>query len=313
MQTIDTNIGSLFQIVSNYDKLRNEVIRSLGGLSIDSVDMVLPELINLNRAFKRIAYNYLIRKMIFFAKHRTGVGIFLHGKISISEDEFKKDLLNFFKFDDDVAGRLSKILLKLVNETKSNHIKTSRHKKELNEFAYVYDHKCYICGSEVDYLDHTSEKYRTIEHFQPRSLGGNKHVKNLFIACKRCNQAKGDLLSWLETKIWTIHESYINIENGMPEECLENQDSVLLCLDEKFSELICSEIIYIVASIYNYKCAMCSTDNDISDSTYIIEKEPEDSFHVFNLMPVCNLCLRDIDKNLSSQEIYIKRKRISSV
>lgn len=47
-----------------------------------------------------------------------------------------------------------------------------------------WDHRCAYCGSGSDVLQ--------IDHVQPKSKGGSNKITNLVIACKRCNQRKGN-------------------------------------------------------------------------------------------------------------------------
>lgn len=298
--------------VSNYDKLRNQVVRALGNVDLDKINSIFPETLNINKVFERMSFYYLIRQLVFYTKHHEGINLYVENKSELSQNDFKIRLQRYFNFEPTEANELSKILLKLVRETRSNNINGKSHKKEINEFSFDHNHRCYICGSTVDYLDPSDEtSYRTIEHFKPRSLGGNRNTSNLFIACKRCNSVKGDSLSWIEKGPMNIHSTYINQEEGLPDYC--TLELAPLYVEEKFENFITDEVIYIVTSLYNYKCAICQTDNDIADGTYIVEKEPDNYFHIFNLMTMCDLCIKDIDKNLSSQNEFIKRKRISNV
>lgn len=311
MQQIPSQIGQRFSNASNYDILRNKLVRVLGEVDFIKVNEVIGNNINFKKAYDRLTFYYLLKKLIAFTKHHEGIELFVKGNMQIPENIFKDRLKSYFNFDDDTARELSKILLKLVRETKSNNVKSSSHKIELNEFSFDNEYRCYICGSTVDYLYHNTESYRTIEHLKPRSLGGNKHQKNLFIACKRCNQVKDNVLIWLEKDVFNLHEVYVNHENGFPAYCDDNA-LIPLCLEERFETLITDEVIFIVTSMHKYKCKMCQTDNDISKETYIMEKEVDDYFHVFNLMPICDLCLQEVDSQPTNQENYIKRKRITN-
>lgn len=312
MQQIPSQISQTFNHVSNYDKLRNKLIRTLGEVNFTKVNEILGHDLNLKKAYDRLTFYYLLKRLISFTKHHEGVELFVKGNLQISENTFKNRLINYFNFDDDIAIELSKILLKLVRETKSNNIKSTSHKNQINEFSFDNEYRCYICGSNVDYIDPQDETYRTIEHLTPRSFGGNKHQKNLFIACKRCNEVKGNALTWLEKNVFSIHELYVSHENGFPSYC-DDEELIPLYLEDQFQQLISDEVIFIVTSMYNYKCKICETDNDISDATFIMEKEVNDSFHILNLMPICNLCLEEVDREITNQNEYIKRKRITNV
>lgn len=43
-------------------------------------------------------------------------------------------------------------------------------------------HRCVYCG----------RKAKTVDHVQPKSLGGPNTVKNLVAACHKCNNARGN-------------------------------------------------------------------------------------------------------------------------
>lgn len=310
MKKINSDIGLRFSSISNYSILRNKLIRELGRAEYEAVNRVLGSNLNLKKGYDRLTFYYLFKRLITFTKNYVSIETYVKKNVIINSDNFEKVLSNYFQLTE--VKELAKILLKLVDETKSNNIKSGPHKKELNYLAYVNDHRCYICGSCVDYMDNNLETYRTIEHLKPRSLGGNKYIDNLYIACKSCNETKSNILIWLEKEVFSIHETYISHENELIE-CIDF-DSILidLYLEEKFARLITSEVIFIVTSMYQYKCSICRTDNDISKETYIMEKEVDDYFHILNLITICDLCLYEIEKDLS-QNKYIKRKRITNV
>lgn len=54
--------------------------------------------------------------------------------------------------------------------------------------------KCSICGSEMLFsIQHKSEpRFATADHILPRSKGGSNAIENLRLACKSCNEARGD-------------------------------------------------------------------------------------------------------------------------
>jgi len=60
---------------------------------------------------------------------------------------------------------------------------------ELKEYLlYKHNHQCAYCSGI------SKDPILEVEHVQPRSKGGSNSVKNLVIACRACNEAKGALL-----------------------------------------------------------------------------------------------------------------------
>lgn len=46
---------------------------------------------------------------------------------------------------------------------------------------------CAYCGEAF-----RTEREMTIDHIRPRSKGGTNHISNLALACRDCNQRKGN-------------------------------------------------------------------------------------------------------------------------
>ena len=62
----------------------------------------------------------------------------------------------------------------------------------------LYGHLCYLCGIECTIYRGQHSGYQrsdalTIDHVQPRSLGGTDALDNLAVACSVCNNIKDDL------------------------------------------------------------------------------------------------------------------------
>ena len=47
--------------------------------------------------------------------------------------------------------------------------------------------QCEYCGRRLTWAE------STLDHLVPRSKGGTNDASNLFLACRRCNSAKGNL------------------------------------------------------------------------------------------------------------------------
>lgn len=57
------------------------------------------------------------------------------------------------------------------------------------------DGKCYYCKRQLNLINPKSKTYATIEHIKERRQGGTWALKNLAVACKRCNNRQG----WINT------------------------------------------------------------------------------------------------------------------
>ena len=68
----------------------------------------------------------------------------------------------------------------------NNRDKRKRTYTKEKKLLYTQDKACCYCHKELELSD------ATIEHKIPLSKGGNNKIENLSLACKECNQAKGD-------------------------------------------------------------------------------------------------------------------------
>lgn len=50
---------------------------------------------------------------------------------------------------------------------------------------------CHYCGIEVIRTIKTASNQATIDHIKPKAKGGKTELDNLVIACRDCNQEKG--------------------------------------------------------------------------------------------------------------------------
>jgi 5-methylcytosine-specific restriction endonuclease McrA len=62
--------------------------------------------------------------------------------------------------------------------------KRSKRQKLIAEYGYY----CFWCGKSL------TEDAITIEHLYPKSRGGSNSLENLRLACKPCNQSRGNSL-----------------------------------------------------------------------------------------------------------------------
>lgn len=52
--------------------------------------------------------------------------------------------------------------------------------------------KCVYCGKSLKIKTNRLEEKMTIDHWIPKSRGGDGNIENLVCACNRCNSKKGD-------------------------------------------------------------------------------------------------------------------------
>ncbi|MEV9530377.1 HNH endonuclease [Aliarcobacter butzleri] len=306
--------------LKNFEKLKNTILKSINNnFVLDELSDILNiNHIHLNKIFKRILFFYLIKRLVNTAKYSNLISIFnndISGKKNILINLLEKN----FNFSNDFINGLADNLIDLEDNLNTNLVKVNMSKSnayttKLMHYAITNNFRCYICGSEVDYTNPNAVNYRGIEHFIPRSMGGDKSTKNLFIACKDCNEAKKSYISWIESDFHNKHSIFYNIykkENKLENDlsALDKEDDKITFKEEHFQKKITTELIYIVSSMNNYKCSMCSTDNDISHRTFIIKKEESDYCHPLNLTTICDKCLNNIEDSFN----YIIKKRISNV
>ena len=313
MQKIDINIRGIDNSIDSKFNTLNQLIRENTPEYKDE---------NFTNTLSEKSIYYIIRSMIYSAKYIKSKSIYEENHMYSIED-IKILIRSKFNFDNNTTiNEIADILKDIIDNIESNKIKgkltkPKSHKASLHKYALENNLRCYICGSEVDYYNQEADNYREFEHLIPVSLGGNKNRENIFIACKRCNKAKKNYINWIELDFHMKHQIFINIEKEKEEReiLLQMEDRIEkeLFYEEKMEKQIVDELLFMVCSLYEYKCAMCSEDNDVSDKTYIVKKDNKDYCHLFNLMTICDKCLSSVEEDLMSMDNYIKRIRISNV
>jgi hypothetical protein len=78
---------------------------------------------------------------------------------------------------------------------------------EIREAIYQRDSRlCVYCGRTPP------EVKLTVDHVQPRQLGGRNDPSNLVTACRQCNSDKRDMI----LRVYALHlESYGRLDGGM--------------------------------------------------------------------------------------------------
>lgn len=322
MRELAINVqGINHEIDSKFNSL-NTIIKN--EISNSSIYNLIKNNETLSNGINDKIFYYIMRRLIYIGKFVKSKGIF-DSAIIQEKSEIKNIILREFNIETSKIDEIVNTIISLINEISRNEIggsntKEKSHKGAMHKYALTNNLRCYICGSEVDYYDPTAENYREFEHVIPCSLGGNKTNKNIFIACVECNRAKSNYISWVETEFSVKHNVFYNIDKEKKEDIMQIIDSMEdvafekeLLIEEKMQYKINKDLIFIVSNMYDYKCSMCTEDNDVSDKTYIIKKEPNDYCHPLNLMTICDKCLSQVDNNLGNTSNYIRRVRISNV
>jgi len=218
------------------------------------------------------------------------------------------------------VSKLANLLIKLINEVEVNKIrKNKKHGKELFNYAEENDLKCYICGSVIDYTDVTASNSLQLEHHIPRTHGGSKSVDNIFVSCKRCNEAKGNYINWQEAGFNLLHKHFHNIEKINTEFVaninakINDYVDVSEMLSESLEKHLDAKLIYLVSSLCNYSCYQCGTENDESGECYITLRELTDHFHPLNLMILCEKCMQELKRSFWDACEILPIVRISNV
>lgn len=282
----------------------------------------------ISKVFKKeIDFNFIVDDYILYYFIRRLISLVLmefsnaklRNQMFASEDIIRKHLSENFNFSIDQLNGISNILYRLVSEIKLNDINKGDYNKNLVEYAKNKNVQCYICGCAINYDNKEQKNSCTLDHYIPRSLGGNKSLNNIFIACKRCNKAKKNYSSWVETNFNIINVNAFDMTNDndismfkkKKADIISSEQNLNEFIDERMKEKIGPELIYIVSSMNKYKCSYCDSENDQCQDVYIIRKEENDSIHPHNLEIVCGECLDELDSYIMSTSDYISRVRIS--
>ena len=73
---------------------------------------------------------------------------------------------------------------------------------------------CYLCGAKLAFVKDRDDT-ATLDHVWPRAYGGDSVYENLLVACRICNNLKGDTPAWAMYPIQSLvlgeidHLSYL--------------------------------------------------------------------------------------------------------
>lgn len=95
--------------------------------------------------------------------------------------------------DSQLAGKVARQLVEAVENSNRDISKATRSRV----LAVSSSHRCYICNWPLSKTAKEKDPgFLTLEHLWPKSLGGDSVEENLLPACKRCQDAKADGISW---------------------------------------------------------------------------------------------------------------------
>lgn len=82
---------------------------------------------------------------------------------------------------------------------KPNRYWTSKRRKNRRKrLRKDHGENCHWCGVAMEFDNVKSPQSATVDHLVPVSRGGSNRVKNTVLACRACNNARGDM-PW---KVW---------------------------------------------------------------------------------------------------------------
>lgn len=98
-------------------------------------------------------------------------------------------------------------LLRLLSEAvlKSDRKISKGVANAVRRYARDAHPNCYICGRALVFENSNCDQAFTAEHLWPSSVGGDSNEDNLLPACKACNGAKDNVVSWVATDIHSLY------------------------------------------------------------------------------------------------------------
>jgi len=80
--------------------------------------------------------------------------------------------------------------------SRQTRISRDRKRRRLRQVVERFNGRCVYCGTETvkgaGSGQVTQPNAATLDHFIPRSLGGQECIWNYVLACRACNEEKGD-------------------------------------------------------------------------------------------------------------------------
>jgi hypothetical protein len=205
------------------------------------------------------------------------------------QDAFLDLVEDMLAVDEQTRGRVVWLLDRICARHKRNGGDLTRAQcQTISGFAVQQQHRCYICGQALSFLDHphpqapvndTEPDWRRfeIEHIFPQSKGGGRNKSNLAACCQSCNKLKDDYLSFADLPL----EDYITSS--------EDASNVRRTFGSKGR--------FALLWRQRGKCAMCDTPfYDVPDEKLVLRKRDiKDTYHFMNAELVCGKCAENDD------------------
>lgn len=210
--------------------------------------------------------NHLVRRLITSAEH-------LRRKYDLYPDDSVSEIRKFLRdFTHIPPSQREKIVTLLVECLRERDRKISlKLKDSIRKEAQSRGANCYLCGCEIDFERTDAPRFNslTLDHLWPRKMGGKSLESNLKIACKRCNELKGD---------------YIDASDFHYEEiCLVTNEK-----DESFNVEFRREYKIAVLAKSDFKCMICGKPAERVGELQFARREPSDSWHFLNVDAYCS-------------------------
>lgn len=152
-------------------------------------------------------------------------------------------------------------------------------KRRMRQVAQEEGLKCYICGCDMDFSLQDEYLAAVIEHVWPNAMGGDRHLANLRLSCKKCSDNK---------------RSYIDASDFHFEEmCLVDEEG-----DDDFSKKLTRQFKIAIWTKSQYSCILCGKPASQGGLRFA-RRDPNDNWHFLNIDAYCDDHLANISTSSS--------------
>lgn len=223
------------------------------------VDRVLVADGRLASLMRESAIDYATRRLVLGAVHVAS-----HGGWDPSDPSFVRPLRRYLKehtgLDQRTVDRIVPLLRDAVRLNRSE-LSTTKRRRLRRTMRFRDETQCYLCGLQMDFEDLERKTGASADHVWPRSIGGLNEEDNLRLACKQCNNVKGDVLSGADFH----YERFVRADESHVE----------------FGELMAAW------HIHNLSCVQCGRDPSQVGQLFLVRDDDTDCWHVHNVTAYC--------------------------